>query len=86
MSPADPVLQDSHDDEHLIHGAHLGTVLAQEAGKAVGSCVNRNELKRREFTGKRHKGTFRGLIWEVAPQTYVHVERQKVSNFSSFFL
>lgn len=52
----------------------------------MGSCVNRNELKRREFTGKRHKGTFRGLIWEVAPQTYVQVERQKVSNFSSFFL
>lgn len=51
----------------------------------MGSCVNRNELKCREFTGKRHKGTFRGLIWEVAPQTQVHVKRQKVSNFSSFF-
>ena len=52
----------------------------------MGSCVNRNELKPREFTGKRHEGTFRGLIWEMAPQTYVHAKRQKVSNFSSFFL
>ena len=51
----------------------------------MGSCVNRNELKPREFTGKRHEGTFRGLIWEMAPQTYVHAKRQKVSNFSSFF-